>query len=43
MKELQEEFEEINGLLKVSLRERIKFEICEKVIANSTSMFYIRL
>ena len=43
MKLLQEEFKSIDEGLKVSLKERVKFEICEKVISNSSGMFYIRL
>ena len=33
MKLLQEEFQSIDEGLKVSLKERVKFEICEKVIS----------
>ena len=43
MKLLQKEFESIDEGLKVSLKERVKFEICEKVISSSTGLFYIRL
>ena len=43
MKLLQKEFSSIDEGLKVSLKERVKFEICEKVISSSTGLFYIRL
>ena len=43
MKLLQEEFQSLDEGVKVSLKEIVKFEICEKVISQSTGFFYIRL
>ena len=43
MKSLQDEFEEIDGNLKVSLSQRMKFEICERVVSDSRGFLYLRL
>ena len=43
MRSLQNEFEDISKSLKVSLYERLKFEMCEFKLGNSHSILYLRL
>lgn len=43
MQQLQIEFDELSGSLKKSLMQRLKFELCERIICSSTCFFYIRL
>ena len=43
MKGLQDEFKKIDDDLKVSLKQRMKFEIAERIIADSRSFFHFRL
>jgi len=43
MRMLQNEFTEINDDLKTSLQMRLKFEIAERILSDSRTMFYFRL
>ena len=43
MRSLQNEFNDISQSLKVSLYERLKFEMCEFKLCNSHSILYLRL
>ena len=43
MKMLQREFQDINEDLKKSLQQRMKFEIAERIIGDSPTIFYFRL
>ena len=43
MKMLQQEFQDINNDLKKSLQQRMKFEIAERIIGDSPTIFYFRL
>ena len=43
MRSLQNEFNDISQSLKVSLYERLKFEMCEFKLGNSRSILYLRL
>ena len=43
MRSLQQEFIEISSNLKASLKQRMKFEIAERIISDSRSFMYFRL